>query len=196
MLLNAIPKSGSTSLKYSIAENGFIEPYQKERKEFYNVNCDEYKQLQLTCTTIFDFDSKNIWEWLSNRNFIYKKHILPTNRHLKIIEELKIPFVVLLRNVSEIVDSFERLKKQHFKIYNWDYSIIRLRNELEEFEDKWIAFSNINNYILKIYYKDLIENYQNTMDLIFNHFNLRKRINYLPLQNRGRTNENIIDVIG
>jgi hypothetical protein len=187
MLLIAQPKSASTSLKYSIVENAFINNTLKDRKEYYNINCDEFLEMQKIFTTIYDLDSKQLYDMLINRNFIYKKHVLPIKRHLNIIDKLKIPFVLLLRNVDESIDSLKRLKNRHNKIYNWDYDLDKIHDEFKIFNQKWYSFSKDKDYIKVIYFKDLIEGYQNTMDDIFEHYKLRKRINYIELQNKGRT---------
>jgi hypothetical protein len=181
VLLIAQPKSASTSLKQSIAENAFINITEKDRKEIYNINCDEFLEMQKIFTTIYDIDSKKIWKMLYNRNYIYKKHILPTKRHLKIIDNLKINFVLLLRNIDDSLQNLKNHKNHHDFVFEWSYDIDILKQEFILFHEKWKQFAENKNYILIIYYKDLIIDYKNTMDKIFNHLNLRKRIYYKDL---------------
>jgi hypothetical protein len=191
MLLIAQPKSASTSLKYSIVENAFKNNTLKDRKEIYNVNCDIFTEMQKIFTTIYDFDSKQLWKMLYNRNYIYKKHVLPTSRHLKIIDNLKINCVLLLRNVEESINNLETHKKNHKSVYSWDYDLDLLKKEFNLFYNNWFDFSKNRSYILNIYYKDLILNYHNTMDMIFNHFKLRKRVFYEELQKINYTGNGI-----
>jgi len=179
MLLIAQPKSSSTGLQYNIGKNGFKRIAEKDRKELYNVNCNEFLEMQKIFTTIYDLDSKKIWKMLYNRNYIYKKHILPTQRHLNIIDNLKIKFVLLLRDPESCIQYLISHKKNHKKIYSWDYDINKLRYDFNKFYKEWKTFSENKEYILTIYYKDFIKDYQGTMNKIFSHYGLRQRINYI-----------------
>jgi hypothetical protein len=112
---------------------------------------------------------------------IYREHILPTNRHLKILEKVNRKIIILLRKPEDVIDSYKRLKKSN-KI-NFD----KLTKDVEKFYSSYIAWSINKKKILLITYKQLIKEYNKTMNEIFNFWNLKKPKNYIKLLRKNYT---------
>lgn len=109
MLIVSIPKSGSTSLMETLGKAHKLEYKQLNYRDLnlggqpIDSNVLPLRQFH---GDLSDIDECHLATMADSRTTIYKQHITPSKHNLEILREKKI--VVLLRDCSEIVDSYYR----------------------------------------------------------------------------------------
>lgn len=181
MLIIAQPKAASTSLQHAIAQNAFCQIETINDKMYFDVNSRQFPELQKIFTTEYEIDARRIFEMVIDVNKVHKRHLLPIDRHMDILDKIQMPIIILLRDVNGSIENLKKHKEKHNEIYSWEYDINALKKEYQLFYNKWLAFSKNKSYVLVIDYKNLLQDYQETMHKIFKHLNLRQRKIYNDL---------------
>ena len=180
-MIIAQPKSASTSLLKTLAamlnikfQNGI------SRNANYPKDCPGFSTLQKYHGTMVERDEGFFRYWLEKKDVIYKEHILPTEKHLLLLEKIGKPFLVLLRNPEHSFDNYVRLRQAYIdgKISQRSNSILHaerfvnfdmdgLRHDLISFYQCWknARLSRLP-YALYLDYEDLVLRYQETMQKI------------------------------
>lgn len=165
MLLIAQPKSASTSLMWSLSEILKVPLKNGHNRCSEDKDCEGYKQLQIYHGTMVK-RCREYLRWYIKKDIIYKEHILPTQEHLKYIEDIGEPVVVLLRNPAECIASYKRVlsvipdKKIDFE---------EMEKELQLFYDKYMQLTNNPLYMI-ITYKDIVEDFIETIKKVIVHY--------------------------
>lgn len=195
MLLVSIPKSASTSLMQTIAKILNIK-YQNgiSRKPGYTKDqlCEGFEEMQTYHGTTIRRSKEFLKKWISRKDIIYKEHLLPTKEHIKYIQEIDMPIVILLRDVNHVIDNYLRSIKKYRsgkmgsreqkgliikKLISLDYD--KLKKEYKEFNKKWMN-ADLGRKALYINYNDLILRYNETMKDTLYHYGYPK-VKIIPL---------------
>ncbi len=168
MLLIAQPKSASTSLLYTIKEVLKIRIKEGIPKKHYEIDCENFSEIQKHHSNMIERSSLFIKRIIINKKILYREHLLPTKRHLIILDKLlkinKEKIVILLRKPEDSFDSYLRLKN----------SVIdkeQLLKDLKDFYSIYIDFvQGKEDKILLIHYKELVLNYKKTIKKVFSYY--------------------------
>ncbi len=175
MLFISIPKSAGTSLVHTIGKILEIPIVTGIRGSIYDIDCEGFTEIQKYYSTMTERTSLFVDEITKSKTTIYRDHLLPTGRHLSILKKINRKYVILLRKPSEIIDSHKRLKKSNIIDFN------RLSIDVEMFYNNYLLFSKVYDKCLIVLYKDLILDYNKTMDKIFDFWELKKPNKYMDL---------------
>lgn len=165
MLLIGQPKSGTSSFVASLADIMDITPHN-------SVNGDGLRQpegfheLQKWHTTLGHRNRETLEFWIRDRRTIIKEHVVPDSYHLKLIEEIGAPVVVLLRQVEDGVDCYRRFAKKHAK----PVDLAAIRYDLYRFKDLYEQMAEQNKNVLVIYYRDIVLNFHKTVKKVLKHY--------------------------
>jgi hypothetical protein len=187
MLLIAEPKSGSTSLMWSIAEILKIQKKNGQNKLKEDVKCKGFEEIQKYHNTTVKRSYKFLEKYIESKTVIYKEHILPTLNHLLAMGEIGRNIVILLRDSKEIIESYKRIFSVLPDIKK-KIDLIKLKEELDLFYD--IYERQKNKMYLKIYYKDIVLNFHKTIKKILIHYGFDislEKIKKYQLQKRNYT---------
>lgn len=169
MLIIAQPKSASTSLVHTIGDIADIKVMVGIPKTKIDIVCEGYNEIQRYHNNMVERSPVFLKQLIEGRKTVFKEHLLPTNRHLEIIKKFKTNIVILLRNVDDIVDCYDRLKSKT--------NLKQIRKDISKFHDRWMYFASNKANIIVIEYRDLILSYEKTMDKILKHFKLKRKKN-------------------
>jgi hypothetical protein len=126
-------------------------------------------------------------KYIESKKVIYKEHILPTKKHLKIIESVNKPVVVLLRKPNETIASYKRI----FSVINLEVDFDTLLDEIKQFYTSYINKSGI---YLVITWRDIVFDFHSTMKKILKHYGFKVEkynINRYTLSRRNYTGDGI-----
>jgi hypothetical protein len=165
MLLIAQPKSASTSLLYTLKKITGLGIREGIAKKWYEIDCEDFVEIQKHHSNMGERGSLFLKRVITSRKVIYREHLLPTKRHLKILNKLNKKVVILLRNPEDSFDSYIRLKNS-----NADEE--ELKRDLIHFFNYYMDFSKDKKKILVVKYGNLVLNYKSTMKKIMKHFRL------------------------
>lgn len=177
MLLIAQPKAASTSLVHTIADIARLNCSEGVPRKAWEINCEGFEEIQKLHSNMIERSSLFINNTAKGRKKIFKEHLLPTKRHIQILDKIKTNVVVLLRNPKHSFDSYLRMPKgkTFSKNLYWD---------LAEFNETYFYYSLKKYYILIITYEELIKDYNKTMIRILTHYKIKVPKNIPPLQRR------------
>lgn len=196
MLIIAIPKSASTSLKSTLGTVNCFESVQLRFKE---------NPTPLGFSILSDYHSdireltQNDAKMFSQENIIYKQHIPPTKNNLYLLKDLK--KIVLLREPRDIIQAYYRARQKGMSrnyggidksnMEEWVNASDQngLFDELNDFYKRWNAEQGVNCLILQ--YKDLIEDTQNSINRIQNYLALPLITKNIVLDRKRFTRQNI-----
>ena len=176
MLLIAMPKSASTSLAATIAEIGRIKAVLGVPSTGIDIPCEGYEEIQHYHNNMCERSGLFIKQVITGRHKIFKEHILPTDRHLKLVKKIGGRVVVLLRNPEDAADCYRRLDEKHYAKTGKHIDVDKILKELSDFHDRWMWWKSTNKNAIIVYYEDLIKNYRPTMKKILKHYGLSGRI--------------------
>lgn len=182
MLLIAQPKSASTSLVHTLGQILRLQVKEGIPKKPYEINCDGFPEIQKHHSNMVERSGLFLNQVINGRKKIFREHIIPTKRHLKIIKKINKNVVVLLRKPEDSLDSYLRMVKLKT---NTDKE--QLGKDLKNFNEKYIEFAKDNNKILIITFEELMFHYWHTMKKIIEHFGLKMPKKIIPLQKRKYT---------
>lgn len=166
MLLIAIPKSAGTSLVNTIGKICNIKVSEGIGKGKYDIDCEDYYEIQKYHSIVPERSSEFLNKTTKSKYEIFREHLLPTNRHLKILEKINRRIIILLRNPEDIIDCYKRMKKS--SLINFDL----LNKDINNFYNSYFNWEYDKKLI--IFYDDLIKKYNHTMDKIFTFWALKK----------------------
>lgn len=109
MIIIAQPKSASTSLLKTISKIVNVRFRNGMSKGKNDKDCEGFEELQKYHTTTHARSEKFLAEYGTDKNIIYKEHILPTKAHIAIIKKHKLRVVILLREPEHTIDNYRRL---------------------------------------------------------------------------------------
>lgn len=180
MLLIAQPKSASTSLASTIASIAKLEYRLGIPRSNIDINCEGFTELQRYHNNMVERSPQFLQQCIKGRKILFKEHLLPTDRHFKILEKIGGPIVILLRDFDESHDSYKRL------INNETADLIQLKFDLHEFHNRWMLWKSNKPYAIVVEYRDLVLNFHHEMKRILNHFHLAipKNLNKYQLQKK------------
>jgi hypothetical protein len=174
MLLIAIPKSASTSLVHTLGKMLNIKVYEGIAKKEYDFNCEGFSEIQKYHSNMVERSGVFLNLITGGRHAIYREHLLPTYRHIKILLSIKRKVVLLLRNPDDVIDSYRRLKRSS------EIDFKKLSRDVNVIYNKYINLKG-KEKICIIHYKDLILNYKNTIRKIYNFWGIRLPKKIIPL---------------
>jgi hypothetical protein len=165
----AQPKSASTSLAKTIAKIGKLYcnlgvPYHKG-----DMKCKGFSQIQEYHDNMSVRSQKFLQQIINGKKTLFKEHLLPTDGHLRKLEKIRKPIIILLRSPEDSFDSYKRLFESNKKKYNKE----NLLKEIEDFHNRYMWWDSRQGYTKIIYYQDLILNYQNTMKNILKWYGIK-----------------------
>lgn len=169
MLLIAQPKSASTSLMWSLSEVLKIKHKNGQNKRLEDKNPDDFRELLKYHGTMVIRNKEFLSKYILDKTIVYKEHILPVEQHVKIINEINKPVIVLIRNEKESVESYKRVfavlpeVKANFK---------RLEYDLKRFADIYKRIAEENKLYKIVTYNDVVNNFTETLKSIILHYNL------------------------
>jgi hypothetical protein len=173
MLLIAQPKSGSTSLLYSIGKILKLRIKNGQNKLKDDIKCSRYFETQKYHGTTVKRNYDFLKKYIEDRTVIYKEHILPIKSHLDIIKKINKNVVVLIREPEEIIESYKRVFSVMF---NLKINYERLLDEMKEFYSVYSAFDSDKRFLI-ITYKDIVLNFTETIKKIIKHYNFKTPVN-------------------
>jgi len=165
MLLIAQPKSASTSLMWSLSEIMKVPMKNGTNRKQSDINCPGYDQLQIYHGTMVKRSYKYLKEYITN-NVLYKEHILPVPEHLKSIDDIGKPVVVLLRDPKECIESYKRVLSV---IYDKKIDYDEMEKELYQFNETYSQLTNNNIYMI-IDYREIVDDFINTIKKVLLHY--------------------------
>lgn len=180
MLLIAQPKSASTALACTIGKITGLNiklgiPRTKESKD-----CQGFKELQRYHCNMIQRDQTFLKQVVTGSKTLFKEHLLPTDKHLRILENFKHRIVILLRNPEHSYDSYKRLLSENNKNCNEG-----LLKDLADFHNRWMWWASNKPNVTLVYYDDLILNYNGTMKRLLRHYKIGGKI--IPLMKKKYT---------
>ena len=174
ILIFALPKSGSTWLETmlsSVNEYGPYMPWQASIDEFIHGSSDDF-ELKL-----------NYLKAIRQKSAVIKIHSQPNNEVLRTNRTLKLPYIVLTRNIDEALESHVHYVRK--TKYHPDYSKYNGRSLLEciniaqgqyhkrwsEWLDNWTNIKDSNK--LMVDYESLLNDTEEELTRIMTHLNIR-----------------------
>jgi hypothetical protein len=179
MLLIGQPKSATTALACTLAKITGKQYVLGVPKESHDIKCEGYTEIQKYHNNMIERSPLFLKQVITGKNKIFKEHLLPTERHLKILDKYKDPIIILLRDPEHSLDSYERL----FKSKNKKFNKKQLFLDLLAFNTTYRSYKKEN--ILIVEYIDLITNYNETIKSIMNHYKMTGKI--IPLMKKKYT---------
>lgn len=179
MLLIAMPKSASTSVAATIAEIGGLKCSLGVPATKLDIPCEGYKEIQHYHNNMSERSGMFLLQTITGRKTIFKEHLLPTQRHLKLVKKIGGKVVILLRNPEDATDCYKRLDEKHFKRTGKHIDVDEIMKELAMFHDRWQWWKSTNKNAILVYYEDLVKNYRPTMKKVLKHFGVKGRIKAL-----------------
>jgi hypothetical protein len=184
MLLIAEPKSGSTSLLWSIAEILKIQRKNGQNRLKSDIKCIGFEEMQKYHNTTVKRSKEFLKKYIESKDIIYKEHILPTKEHLKYLGEIGRPVVVLLRNSTDIIESYKRV----FSVLPDIKKMIDLEKMKKELDLFYYLYNKQRNTMfLKVHYEDIVLNFHATIKKILSQYGFNipmKEIKKYQLQKR------------
>jgi hypothetical protein len=175
MLIIAQPKSASTSLMVTLAKIlkvGFSPVgTNKNRSEKFKILASCYRNMRVR--------PKLFFKQLIDGEKVFKDHTLPLEEHIEYIKEIGKPVILLLRKPGDCFDCHIRLFDAN---NNQKTDRKELKKDIKKYYDDWSKVDD--DIFLKIYYKDLVIDYYNTMKKILDHLGQPEII---PLEKRRYT---------
>jgi hypothetical protein len=180
MLIIAIPKSASTSLMDTLGRLHKKPAEQKTDLIANNPISDEFKFIHKYHRDMRELNI-DIIKKLSNKNSLYKQHILPTKNNMELLKNTK--KIILLRKTKEVIIGYKRefnktndaYNRKDFRVCNTDKDWIDkakkigLFDDLFNFNQRW---KKDDSDKLIIYYDDLIKNPKKEINKIEKYFGL------------------------
>lgn len=193
MLLIAIPKSASTSLASTIGKIGNINIKYGIKAVPIDLDCDEFTEMQHYHNNMVERSPLFVKQTIFGNKTLFKEHLLPTDRHLKILEKVNGNIAILLRNPEDVLDCYKRLDKEHYRKTKKHIDFKKLDIELKLFHDRYMWWASNKRKAIVIYYEDLILCYNNTIKKILRHYNIKGKI--IPLEKKKYTGIGVERVI-
>jgi len=179
MLIIGQPKSCTSSLMATIAKEQkikYIGVIQRLDYERYPI---EYDAIAEHHSNMTDRGARLLYEMITNKNIIYREHLIPSKEHQESIDRIKKNIVLLLRQPKYSMDSYNRLLDEH---NNTKTDRELMYKHLKEWHKKWVKWAIDKPFVLVIWYDDLIGNYKETMDKIYKHYGLKTKPKYQELE--------------
>jgi len=171
MLLIAQPKSASTSLAHTIAKTCNLKLNLGIPGKKRDINCPGFQGIQRYHCNMVERGPLFIKQVVSGRKTLFKDHLLPIDKHLRRLEKIRKPIIILLRNPADSYDSYYRLFKKSKK----KFDEVGVMNDLKLFHDRYILWDAKQPNTKIIFYRDLICNYVNTMKMIYKFYGIKPR---------------------
>lgn len=178
MLLIAQPKSASTSLTKTLCQMIKIHDSLGVARHKNNNDCAEFLELQKFHNNMIERNSQFLDIVLNSKKTLFKEHLLPTKEHLELLHKYKKNIVIILREPEHSLDSYERFFIKNNR-KEWDRE--KILDDLRLFHDRYMWWASNKKYAIVFYYKDLINNYDNTMKKILKHYGYNIK-NIIPLK--------------
>jgi hypothetical protein len=173
MLLIAQPKSASTSLAKTIAKTGKLNCNLGVPKQAKDIKCKGFTEIQKFHDNMSQRNLKFLQQEINGRKTIFKEHLLPVDNHLRLLEKIRKPIIILLRYPEDSFDSYRRFLKEKYNENN-------LMQDIENFHNRYLWWDSRQSYTKIIYYRDLILNYKNVMKSILKWYKISYK-GLLPL---------------
>jgi hypothetical protein len=180
MLLIAIPKSASTSLATTIAKISGLHCGLGIPATKIDINCEGYEEIQKYHCNMVERSPLFLQQIIKGRKKIFKEHLLPTDRHLKILNKFKERIVILLRDKNDVYDAYRRIDIEHYKKEKKYINLKQIKEDINNFHDRYMWWASNKPNVIVFYYRDLITNYQAVMNRILKWYKL-KRCKIIPL---------------
>lgn len=181
MLLIALPKSASTSFAITISQICNLKVRLGIPKTEIDIDCQGYKEIQKYHNNMIERSPLFLQQIITGNLTLFKEHLLPTDRHLRILEKFrKFKIVILLRDIEDAIDAYIRAGIQ-------DYNKKELKKNIMDFHNRYMYWSSNKPNVTLVYYRDLILNYQQTMNRILKWYKLKGKI--IPLKKLKYTGE-------
>lgn len=169
MLLIAQPKSASTSLMWTLAHILKIAHKNGQNRRKGDKPCEEFQELQKYHGTMVKRNYNFLYDYICKPKVLYKEHILPTKRHLEIIDDVKKPVIVLIRNEDNTIESYKRVYSVLPEIKP-DYEM--LKSELLKFQNIYLEKESFHPDIYKVIsFEQLMDNFTETIKKCIIHYN-------------------------
>ena len=183
MLIIAQPKSASTSLIYTLkALTGLkIKSMAIDKK---GIACPGFTGLQGMHSNMTLRSDKYINKIVNSRTTIYREHLLPCEQHKKILMSVKSNVVLLLRNPVHAYDCYDRAIKEHPE---YTHLLSYIEDDLKKFFKYYLSLAVFRKNYLLVTYENLIKNYAESMEKIFNHLHLARPSSFGELTKRKYT---------
>jgi len=152
MLIVAQPRSASTSLLYTMSEILKIKPVNGLMRV---KKAAGYSELQRLHRIIGERTKETIKNCIQSKNKIYRLHLLPIEKHLKILDKIDDNFILLLRDPEKTLESYMKYCKSLQN--NSKLRTICLK-DLYDFHNKWVEFAINKKNILIVHFSELIQN--------------------------------------
>ena len=180
MLIIAMPKSASTSLTNTLGEISRRNTMLGIPAINIDIDCEGFKEVQKYHCNMIERSPLFIKQIINGQKKIFKEHLLPTSRHLKILAKFKKPILILLRDVDDCYDAYCRHDRAHFHKTKRHMDLKQVKKDLSEFHNKYMWWASNKKHVLVVYFKDLVFEYNKTMKKIMKHFKLGGKI--IPLR--------------
>lgn len=165
MLLIAQPKSASSSLVKTLAKitKGFGHVGIRAEKD--PVYLKKYSEINRYHTTLCLRPTNKVKTWATDRKNFFKDHFLPDD---PAIADLKHRAVILLRNVDDTVDSYRRFAIK----YNKKVDLDKMRKHITAYQRGCLKIAKNNKNFLVVWYWQLVEDFEVTMNKIIKFYKL------------------------
>ena len=170
MLLIAQPKSGSIKLVKMIHRyNNNIKTLTGIPKKKNDDLSEEYIELQKYHKDMVIRSPKFLKDIITSRLILYQEHILPTDRHLKLLRKIKTNFIIILRDTEDCLNEYLKQFRQN-KRKNYDKK--QLLEDIRKFHDRYLWWASNKPNVLVFYYKDLKKNFNFVLKKVIKHYKL------------------------
>lgn len=157
MLLIGQPKSATTSLAITIGKMCNLLVKLGVPRTKIDINCEGYPEIQRYHNNMIERGPQFLKQVITGRKTLFKEHLLPTDRHFKLVENIKGPVVILLRDVEDSLDSYKR-------IIDCDKANLQqLKEDLYQFHNRWMLWKSNKPWAIVVEYRDLILNFHHEM---------------------------------
>lgn len=169
MLIIAQPKSASTSLLYTLSEMMKIKVCRGTKRKKHDILNEGYEQLQKYHTLIFERSPVDIMRMVTDKNLLFREHLVPNTRTFKILNKYS-NFIVLLRNPFHSYENYQKLLEKSNKVNEL------ILDDLIHFNEGYREYIKTRPDILLVNYEDLILNYNETMNKIKKYWKIKSKI--------------------
>ena len=169
MLIIGQPKSASTALIVTLAKILNVQFREGLPRHYGDANCKGFDVLQTCHSNMIERSFIYLEQEIYGKK-VFKEHLLPIKDHIDRLKKINKPVIVLLRKPEDSYDCYVRMFDKN---NNKKTDRTKLKKDIKKFYNDWRKVEG--DIFLFVYYKDLILDYEKTMEKIIKHLGFKDK---------------------